>query len=68
MPADGTTSCQASRRSDGTVPSHNRAGLDLDPATGPSRIFPAHAGQGFDLHECIRVLFDIALDDLPDVA
>ncbi|HEY5476079.1 MAG TPA: hypothetical protein VIK11_05110 [Tepidiformaceae bacterium] len=42
--------------------------MDLDPATGPSRIFPAHAGQGFDLHECIRVLFDIALDDLPDVA
>jgi len=23
---------------------------------------------GFDLHECIRVLFDITLDDLPDVA
>jgi len=40
----------------------------FDPATGPSRIFPAHAGQGFDLHECVRVLFDITLDDLPDVA
>jgi len=31
MPADGTTSCQASRRSGGTVPSHNRAGLDPRP-------------------------------------
>jgi hypothetical protein len=40
----------------------------FDPATGPSRIFPAHAGQGFSLHECVRVLFDITLDDLSDVA
>jgi len=39
-----------------------------DPVTGPSRILPAHAGQGFDLHECVRVLFDITLDDLSQVA
>lgn len=38
------------------------------PATGPSRILPAHAGQGFSLHECVRVLFDITLDGLSDVA
>ena len=39
-----------------------------DPVTGPTRIFPAHAGEGFSLDECVRVLFDIALADLSDVA
>jgi hypothetical protein len=39
-----------------------------DPVTGPTRIFPAHAGEGFSLHECVRVLFDIAVADLSDVA
>ena len=28
----------------------------------PTRIFPAHAGAGFNLDECVRVLFDITVD------
>ncbi|MGV8850245.1 MAG: hypothetical protein ACOH16_11945 [Propionibacteriaceae bacterium] len=27
----------------------------------PTRIFPTHAGAGFSLDECVRVLFDITL-------
>jgi hypothetical protein len=34
----------------------------------PTRIFPPHAGAGFSLHECVRVLFDIALPDLEEAA
>lgn len=36
---------------------HYRA-LAADPASAePRRIFPPHAGAGFSLHECVRVLF-----------
>lgn len=36
----------------------HRTGRD-DPPPDPARIFPPHAGIGFQLHECVRVLFDI---------
>jgi len=28
----------------------------------PTRIFPTHAGAGFSLDECVRVLFDIIVE------
>lgn len=34
----------------------------------PTRIFPAHAGAGFILDECIRVLFDLSADAVPTAA
>ena len=34
----------------------------------PTRIFHAHGGAGFSLHECVRVLFDITTEDLTDEA
>ncbi len=34
----------------------------------PTRIFPPHAGAGFNLHECVRVLFDIQQPELTTAA
>lgn len=41
---------------------------DQDTAADPSRIFPPHAGAGFSLHDCVRVLFDIQLPELATAA
>ncbi len=37
-------------------------------ADDPARLFPPHAGAGFSLNECVRVLFDIALPDRDEAA
>ena len=34
----------------------------------PTRIFPPHAGAGFSLNDCVRVLFDIQLPELTTAA
>lgn len=38
---------------------HNRTRPPEPTTADPTRIFPPNAGTGFNLHECVRVLFDI---------
>ena len=40
----------------------------LNAADDPTRIFPQHAGEGFSLDECVRVLFDITIEEPVPVA
>ena len=37
--------------------------ITVNASQEPTRIFPAHAGAGFSLHECVRMLFGITLDE-----
>lgn len=39
-----------------------------DENSEPTRIFPAHAGAGFSLHDCVRVLFDVQIPELATAA